>query len=77
MAVKLGIAEEEADESRFWLEMLLETKLASAEQIKPLDKEFAELLAMLIASRKTIRKRIATQGSKIRESRKPYRTKRT
>ena len=72
MAVKLGITEEEADESQFWLEMLVDTKLATRQQIQSLHREFGELLAMLIASRKTIRRRIERQGSKIRELRKPY-----
>ena len=72
MAAKLGIAEEEADESRFWLEMLVDTGCVRQAVIQHLHKEFGELMAMLIASRKTLRGRIQKSGSIIRESRQGY-----
>ena len=50
---KLGIAEEECDETIFWLEMILEAHLASAEQISPIKQETSEILAIIVSSIKT------------------------
>jgi four helix bundle protein len=55
---KLGIAEEEADESAFWMELLIESKLISFEKLEPIRKEAGELTAILVSSRKTVRKRL-------------------
>jgi len=52
---KLGIALEEADETLFWLEILLETKGVGTEQLLPLMQEARELMAILIASLNTAR----------------------
>ena len=54
---KLGIVEEEADESLFWLEMVVETKLMPAARVEDLIKEADELTAIFVASRKTAKKR--------------------
>ena len=50
---KLGVAEEEADESQFWIEIVMEAKLVSASRLDPLLVEARELTAILAASRKT------------------------
>ena len=50
---KLGIAVEEADESHYWMELLVDSGLCQAEVLAPLMKEAAELTAILVASRKT------------------------
>lgn len=50
---KLGIAEEECDETIFWLEMILEANLASFEQAQPIKREASEILAIIVASIKT------------------------
>jgi four helix bundle protein len=50
---KLGIAEEEADESEFWIELTMEHKLVPAHRLLPLHKESGELTAILATSRKT------------------------
>lgn len=50
---KLGITEEEADESGYWLELLVEAKLAKPERINKLLIEATELTAIIAASRKT------------------------
>ncbi len=50
---KLGIAEEEADESEFWIELTMEHQLVPARRLLPLHKESGELTAILAASRKT------------------------
>ena len=50
---KLGIAEEEADESEFWLELAMDHGLVKPGRLAPLHKESGELTAILAASRKT------------------------
>jgi len=52
---KLGIVEEEADETMFWLEVLVEAEVANPETARPLWQEANELLAITIASIKTTR----------------------
>jgi four helix bundle protein len=52
---KIGIAAEEADESQYWLEILLEANVASKETVIPLMKEANELTAILTATIKTAR----------------------
>ena len=49
---KIGVAEEEADETQYWLE-LFETKLAKSETVRRLIAEATELVAILSASRKS------------------------
>ena len=44
---------EEADESAFWLEMIIETKLMTKAKVAPLLKEADELTRIFAASRKT------------------------
>src|SRR5438067_6476446 len=50
---KTSIVEEEADESGFWLELIVDAGLLTATRIKPLLAEAGEITAMLVASRKT------------------------
>ena len=50
---KIGVVEEEADESTFWLDILGDTKNATKEDIDPLLKEARELTAIFTASSKT------------------------
>jgi four helix bundle protein len=50
---RLGIAEEEADESTHWMELLIESKVMQAKRIRTLYQEATELVAILAASRKT------------------------
>ena len=57
MINKLKIVEEEADETLFWLELLIETNLMTKAKLKGLLKETDEILAMTVASLKTLRKR--------------------
>ncbi|MFP4106821.1 MAG: four helix bundle protein [Phycisphaerae bacterium] len=56
-AAKLGIAEEEADETLFWLEMIGEAGLLRSEQLSSLMAEADELVAIMTASAKTARRR--------------------
>jgi four helix bundle protein len=50
---KLGIALEEADESAYWLELIIEGKLLKKELVEPLLNEANELTAIFSASIKT------------------------
>ncbi len=50
---KLGIVEEESDESLFWLEILKEQKIMKAELLEPLMKENNEILSIVVKSLKT------------------------
>jgi len=53
---KMGIVEEEADESLYWMELLIEAGIEVSLQMKALMKEAGELLAITVASIKTARK---------------------
>lgn len=50
---KLGIVIEELDESSFWLEIVLESKLLSEEMINPLLNETNELISIFVATKKS------------------------
>ena len=50
---KIGLVEEEADESTFWLDIIPDTKNASIEEVEPLLKEARELTAIFTAASKT------------------------
>jgi four helix bundle protein len=50
---KIGVVEEEADETLFWLELIVETELLDLKRIAPLLKEADELVAIMAASRKS------------------------
>ena len=50
---KIGIVEEEADESTFWLDIIPDTKNATIEDVEPLLKEARELTAIFTAASKT------------------------
>ena len=49
---KLGIVEEEEDESLFWLELLGESGVLAADRLKSLAGEADELVAITVASLK-------------------------
>lgn len=55
---KLAIVEEEADETLFWMELLVEAELVPRERLDSLMKETDEILAMTVASIKTLRGKI-------------------
>src|SRR3989442_14810062 len=48
---KLGIAEEEADESMFWMELLIESGLIREHKLESLLDEADQLTAIIVASR--------------------------
>ena len=53
---KMGIVEEESDETLFWLELLEESGLVSATKLAAIKQEANELIAITIASIKTTRR---------------------
>ena len=67
---KLGVVEEEADESAFWLGSIIETDLLSAGKVKPLLTEAGEIVAIMASSKKTasrllLRSQIANRKSQM------------
>ncbi len=50
---KLGVVVEEADETVFWLELLVESGLISPERLGNLQREANELLAIFVSSQLT------------------------
>ncbi len=67
---KIGIAIEEADESLYWLEMIVEAGLLSEKKLAGLVKEADEIVAILTASSQTAQRnlqaKISNQKSQIR-----------
>jgi len=59
---KLGVVVEEADETIFWLELLVESEIVPEEKIHSLMNEANELLAIFAASRHTARKQSGDRG---------------
>jgi len=63
---KLGVVEEEADESAFWLELIIETGLLNQCKVTPLLAEGGEIVATMASSKKTAAKsQIANRKSAI------------
>ena len=50
---KLGVVEEEADETAFWLELIIDSALVTKARIHPLLMEAGEIVAIMAASRKS------------------------
>ena len=55
---KLGIVEEEADESAFWLELIIEAKLLDTKRVDPLLQEANEIVAIMVSAKKTTRRNL-------------------
>ncbi len=53
---KMGIVEEEADESLYWMELLVEGGIMEPKKLELMMKEATELLAITVVSIKTARK---------------------
>ena len=52
---KMGIVVEEADETVFWLELLVDAQVARQEQVASVLAEANELLAIFAASQRTVK----------------------
>jgi four helix bundle protein len=56
-AAKIGIVVEEADESQYWMELLIDGGIIRPEKLAELQKEAAELTAIFTTSRQTAREK--------------------
>ena len=54
---KMGTVEEEADESVFWLELLVKSRLVSYDRVSDLVNEANQLVAITVASINTARRK--------------------
>jgi len=54
---KMGIVEEETDESLYWMELLIEAGIEVSVKMEALMKEAGELLSITVSSIKTAKKR--------------------
>ena len=50
---KIGVVEEEADETLFWLELIIDAGLLKAKRIRPLMVEADEIVTIMATSRKS------------------------
>jgi four helix bundle protein len=55
MIAKLTIVEEEADETLFWMEMLVKADIVKQDRLTALMQETNEILSMTVASIKTLK----------------------
>lgn len=68
---KMATVEEEADETAFWLELLEDSKLVSANGTHAFRLEAGELTAIAVASIRTARARSGNPQSALRPPRSP------
>jgi four helix bundle protein len=61
---KMGIVEEELDESVYWLELLVEAAIVQRTRVDALLKEANELLAITVSSIRTARRREPSRASR-------------
>ena len=55
---KLCVVVEEADETLFWIEMMVEAKFISMEQFKTIEKEGFEILKVMSAFKKRVESKL-------------------
>ena len=55
---KMGIVEEECDESLYWMELIIAAELLPEERLKELMAEADEILAITVSSIRTARKKL-------------------
>ena len=73
---RLGIVEEEADESGYWLEMIIEGRLMKASRVTSLLTEADELVAIMTSSKITMhRKELADKQNQRKRSIKNHQSK--
>ncbi len=58
---KMGIVEEECDETAFWLELVEAINLSNKTEVTPLLKEASEIVAMTVRSIKTAKESLKEQ----------------
>ena len=63
---KLAIVEEEADESLYWMELLIDARIMPENKLAILMNDLNEIIAMIVASIRTMRsKKLVVPKSKI------------
>ena len=60
---KIGIVEEEADESAFWMKLIIESELLKLQQVQPLLDEANELAKIMASSRKSTSDSLKTKSN--------------
>jgi len=65
---KLGIVEEEADESLFWLEFIADAGIVPRDKLSDLTSEASQLTAIFVASRRTTKANIRKSAIANRKS---------
>jgi four helix bundle protein len=63
MIAKLGIVEQELDETQYWFELLVEGEIFASEKLRLLMQETDELLRIIAASIKTLKRSTAPAKS--------------
>ncbi len=63
---RLGVVEEEADESALWLELIMESQLMKKALVEPLWIEADEIVALMTSSRKSAGQSLLAAKSKIK-----------
>ena len=63
-AAKIGVVEEEADESGYWLELTIDGKLLPEKRVTPLLIEAGELTRIMARSRVTASTKVANRNAK-------------
>ena len=61
---KLGVVIEEADETAFWLELLVEARIVESASAKRLYEEVDQLIRIFVASRETARRNARNRASR-------------
>ena len=61
---KLGVVEEEADESAFWMELIIDASLMKESLVEPLRREAEELAKIMARSRITAAKKLSAKKPK-------------
>lgn len=62
---KLGIVEQELDETMLWLELLVEAEIVPKARMDPLIGEAEELLRMTVAAIRTTKQRLRGGGTSV------------
>ena len=62
---KLAIVEEEADESLYWMELLIESGLVPAARLADLIGEAGQLVAITVVSINTARRKVKSGGVRV------------
>lgn len=58
LSAKLGLVEQELDETLLWLELLVESEIVKPDRLQPLHEEAEELLKVMVASIKRIKAKV-------------------